>query len=129
MTVCKSRSKATESSLYQRIGGYDVIAKVIDHWFALMRADARFSRFGMGRSTDSRKKAQQLTVELICALAGGPCYYIGRGMEDSHDGLNITGSEWEANLELVRRHCARMEWPAVRAQNWFRCSKLQERYR
>jgi len=95
--------KATESSLYQRIGGYDVIAKVVDDWFALMRADARFSRFGTGRSTDSRKKAQQLTVEFICALAGGPCYYIGRSMKDSHSGLNITGSEWEANRELVRQ--------------------------
>jgi len=92
-----------ESSLYHRIGGYDVIAKVIDDWFALMRADARFSRFGMGRSTDSRKRAQQLTVELICALAGGPCYYTGRGMGDSHAGLNITGPEWAANLELTRQ--------------------------
>jgi hemoglobin len=99
----KTPEQATESSLYQRIGGYDVIAKVVDDWFALMRADGRFSRFGMGRSTDSRKRAQQLTVEMICALAGGPCYYTGRGMGDSHAGLNITRSEWEANLELTRQ--------------------------
>ena len=36
-----------------------------------------------GRRVDSRKRAQQLTVEQICALAGGPCYYTGRGMRDS----------------------------------------------
>ena len=31
-------------SLYKRLGGYDVIASIIDNLFALMRADARFSR-------------------------------------------------------------------------------------
>ena len=99
----KNSGPATESSLYQRIGGYDVIAKVIDDLFALMRADARFSRFGTGRSLDSRKRAQQLTVELLCSLAGGPCCYAGRSMKDSHGGLNITGSEWEASLDLTRK--------------------------
>ena len=91
-----------------------------------MRADARFSRFGMGRSTDSRKRAQQLTVEMICALAGGPCYYTGRGMENSHAGLNITGSEWEANLELTRE-ALRKNGVASREDAEF--VSLLERYR
>ena len=61
-------------SLYQRLGGYDGIAAIIETLFGLMREDQRFARFGTGRSTESKKRAQQLTVEQICALSGGPCY-------------------------------------------------------
>jgi hemoglobin len=75
-----------KDSLYKRIGGYDAIAAVVDDLFALMRADAQFARFGAGRSLDSRRRAQQLTVDQICSAAGGPCYYMGRDMQTSHAG-------------------------------------------
>jgi hemoglobin len=97
-----TQGDTAELSLYTRLGGYDVIAAIIDELFAVMRRDARFSRFGMGRSIDSKKRAQQLTVEQICSLAGGPCYYTGRDMKTSHAGLGITEAEWVANLELAR---------------------------
>jgi hemoglobin len=93
----------SRTSLYKRIGGYDVIAAVIEDLFALMRADSRFARFGVGRSVDSRRRAQQLTVDLICSASGGPCYYMGRDMRTSHAGLQITESEWEASLEMTRK--------------------------
>jgi hemoglobin len=92
----------SEAPLYTRIGGYDAIAAIIDELFALMRADSRFARFGAGRSLDSRQRAQHLTVDLICSASGGPCYYIGRDMRTSHAGLQITGSEWDACMELTR---------------------------
>ncbi len=98
-----SDDQTAELSLYERLGGYDVIASIIDKLFALMRADARFSRFGAGRSLDSRKWAQQLTVDQICSLSGGPCYYMGRDMKTSHAGLRITEEEWQANLEFTTR--------------------------
>lgn len=98
----KVDNQTSETSLYRRIGGYDVIAAVIDDLFALMKADSRFARFGAGRSFDSRRRVQQLTVDLICSASGGPCYYIGRDMRTSHAGLQITRSEWEASIELTR---------------------------
>ena len=85
------------------MGGYDGIAAIIESLFCLMREDARFARFETGRSTESKKRAQQLTVEQICALSSGPCYYIGRDMKTSHAGLGITDAEWEANLELTKK--------------------------
>jgi hemoglobin len=96
------RNNTSELSLYKRLGGYDVIAAVVEDLFALLRADARFSRFGMGRSMDSHKRAQQLIVDQICSLSGGPCYYTGRDMKTSHAGLGITESEWKANLQYTR---------------------------
>lgn len=93
----------TDISLYSRLGGYDVIAAVIDDLFALMRADPRFERFGQGRSLDSRRRAQQLTVDQICSASGGPCYYTGRDMRSSHAGLGISESEWAVFLEMIRK--------------------------
>jgi hemoglobin len=89
--------------LYKRLGGYDVIARVIDDLFGLMRTDPRFSRFGAGRSFDSHQRARQLTVDMVCHLAGGPCFYIGRDMKTSHAGLGITEEEWEVNLQYTRQ--------------------------
>jgi hemoglobin len=98
-----SQNNAPELSLYRRLGGYDAIAAIIDDLFALLRSDPRFIRFGMGRSIDSRKRSQQLTLDQICSQSGGPCYYMGRDMKSSHAGLGITESEWDANLELTKQ--------------------------
>lgn len=89
----------TMPSLYRRLGGYDVIAAIIDDMFALLRADPAFARFGSGRSTDSHLRARQLLVDQMCELTGGPCHYIGRDMLTSHAGLAISEAEWDANMK------------------------------
>lgn len=89
----------TTLSLYRRLGGYDVIAAIIDDMFAALRADPAFARFGSGRSTDSHLRTRQLLVDQMCELAGGPCHYIGRDMLTSHEGLAISGAEWDANMK------------------------------
>jgi hemoglobin len=88
-----------EPTLYRRLGGYDIIATVIDDMFLALRADPAFARFGAGRSIDSHNRARQLLVDQICQLSGGPCIYIGRDMKTSHTGLGITASEWTANMK------------------------------
>jgi hemoglobin len=92
-----SQTTSTRLSLYKRLGGYDVIAAVVADLFQRLKEDPVFARFGSGRSLDSKSRVQQLTVEQLCALAGGPCLYLGRDMKTAHRGLGITGAEWEAN--------------------------------
>jgi hemoglobin len=87
------------TTLYQRLGGYDVIAAVIDDMFAALRADPAFARFGAGRSIDSHTRTRQLLVDQMCQLSGGPCVYIGRDMKTSHNGLAITAAEWTGNMK------------------------------
>jgi hemoglobin len=105
----KSESGTT---LYQRLGGYDVIASVIDDFMERMRSDPKMQRFGAGRSTDSLGRSRQLLVDQLCALAGGPCIYIGRDMETSHAGLRITQSEWEANILYIGQAIEKHKIPA-----------------
>jgi hemoglobin len=99
-------------SLYQRIGGYDVIAAITDDFLGRMRADARFSRFAGGRSLDSRTRARQLTVDMLCQLAGGPCVYIGRPMKAAHAGLAIAEADWEGLMRHVAASLDQRKIPA-----------------
>ncbi len=89
-------------SLYQRLGGYDSVAAVVDDWVGNMSNDPMFTKFRTGFSHDSMKRRRQLIVEYICQAAGGPCYYTGRTMKVGHAGLGITQSEWNA----AKKHLA-----------------------
>src|SRR3990172_11067325 len=84
---------ATPKSLYHRVGGYDVIAGVVDDFLKQLQADPAFQRFGQGRGQNSLARGRQLIVEQICHLSGGPCVYIGREMKPAHQGLAITQAE------------------------------------
>jgi hemoglobin len=84
-------------TLYERMGGYDVIAGIVDDLTLRMRNDPQFRRFA-ARSEDSRKRARQLFVDQLSALAGGPSIYVGRDMKTSHAGLGITQQEWQASI-------------------------------
>ena len=88
-------------TLYRRLGGYDVIAAVIDEFLSRFGSDPRLARFGGGRSLDSRQRSRQLLVDQICSLAGGPCVYTGRDMKTAHGGLGIIQAEWQATLQCV----------------------------
>jgi hemoglobin len=93
-------SNATKT-LYERLGGYDAIAAIVDDLLAAEGADPQFARFVAGRSLDSLRRNRQLLLDQICALAGGPCFYTGRDMKASHTGLGITESEWRANMRYT----------------------------
>jgi hemoglobin len=96
----------TTTSLYERLGGYDVIAGFVDDTYQMLRNDSRFARFA-ARSVDSQQRSRQLLVDQICQLAGGPCYYTGRDMKTSHAGLHITETEWEISLKYTRQALAK----------------------
>lgn len=85
----------TEKTLYQRLGGYDAIAAVVDDIFVGQSADKQLNRFLVGLCTDSKRKVRQHLVNFLCAATGGPCYYTGRDMRTVHIGLNITESDWQ----------------------------------
>jgi hemoglobin len=85
-----------KKSLYDRLGGYNAIAAVVDDFVGRLVTDRQFERFFVGHSTDSKKRIRQHIVDQLCAAAGGPCVYTGRTMKESHAGLGITEAEWNA---------------------------------
>lgn len=92
---------AGKKSLYHRLGGYDVIAGIVDDFLARHRANPQLARFLAGRSADSRRIARQMLVDQMAELCGGPCFYIGRDMKSSHAGLGINASDWKASMKCL----------------------------
>lgn len=92
-------ARAQEKSLYERLGGYNAIAAVVDDFIGRLVADKRFERFFTGHSKDSLKRIRMHIINLLCEVTGGPCNYTGRSMKDSHQGLNITEADWDASAK------------------------------
>ena len=95
-TAAAQDNMTGQKSLYERLGGYNAIAAVVDDFVGRLVADKQFERFFAGHSTDSKKRIRQHIVDQFCAAAGGPCVYTGRTMRDSHAGLGITDADWDA---------------------------------
>jgi hemoglobin len=85
-------------SLYERLGGYNAIAAVVDSMMSKLARDPRLAKYFAGHCEDSRRRLRQLQVEMICQATGGPCYYLGRDMKTVHKGLGIDGADWTAAI-------------------------------
>jgi hemoglobin len=89
-------TRAQEKSLYERVGGYNALAAVVDDFIGRLVSDKQFEKFFIGHSVDSKKKIRQHILDQFCAATGGPCVYTGRDMKTTHGGLGITNAEWDA---------------------------------
>ena len=96
LVATSTPAQAQEKSLYQRVGGYDALAAVVDDFVGRLVTDKQFERFFVGHSVDSKKRIRQHILDQFCAATGGPCVYTGRDMKTSHMGLGITEAEWDA---------------------------------
>jgi hemoglobin len=83
-------------SLYQRLGGYNGIASVIDYTAQYAFNDPVIGKYFIGLSTNSKHRLRELLVEQFCQATGGPCIYLGRTMQLSHGGIGLSDDEFNA---------------------------------
>jgi hemoglobin len=111
---------ARPRTLFQRLGGTYVLARVVDGFVdnmyvdPVMRANATVRR-ELNLAHKAGIKFQITT--LLCQETGGPCKYEGRTLRESHVDLGITEREWTAmtadfKKALVAAHVP----PAERAE-------------
>jgi len=105
-------------SLYQRVGGYDLIAKFVDTAFPRVAAQPQLHRFFQGHSIDSQLKQRQLIVDALCKEMGGPCLYIGRPMKPLHEGLHITDSDWIEFMKIITGTLVELKVPQQEQRDW-----------
>lgn len=97
-----AQTPATAPTLYQRLGGYDFLARFVDTAFPRVAGNPQLRRLFQGHSRDSQMRQRQLIVDMLCQATGGPCAYIGRRMREVHTGLGITPSDWDTFLGIIR---------------------------
>jgi hemoglobin len=87
-------------SLYERLGGQQVIAGITDDFVAGVLADRQLARFFPG---PIHPGLRERVIELLCQITGGPCEYRGRDMKTAHSGLGITRADWDLAVDLFTR--------------------------
>lgn len=82
------------TTLYERLGGADGIARLVDDVIAAHLSNPLVkTRFENVKDLDHlRRKAR----EFFCAGAGGPEAYTGKSMLAAHKGMNISEQEYLA---------------------------------
>jgi hemoglobin len=84
----------SETTLHERLGGYDAIAAVANDLLPRLQADPQLGRFWEHRGEDGVAREKQFLIDFLCSNAGGPVYYRGRDMKLSHKGMRIDESDW-----------------------------------
>lgn len=92
---------ADTKSLYDRLGGYDAIATVVDKLMQDLAEDAQVGRF-LSHIPDGRAThVRQHMVDFICSVTGGPCVYVGKDMKSAHSGMGLTDSDWNITVSYL----------------------------
>ena len=99
-------------TLYARLGGYDAIAAVVENLLPRLTHDPQLGRFWKNRGDDGFRREKQLLVDFLCASAGGPLLYVGRGMKTSHKGMGISDSDWRVFIGHLGATLDNFEVPA-----------------
>lgn len=93
-------------SLYERLGGYDAIAAVVNDLIPRLMADDELGRFWAHRGEDGLQREKQLLIDFLCNASGGSMYYTGRDMTLAHRGMLISVSDWDRFIDHVQQTLA-----------------------
>ncbi|TYL39779.1 group 1 truncated hemoglobin [Natronococcus pandeyae] len=78
-------------TLYDRLGGQDAIAAVVDRFYERMLEDDRVAHFF--EDIDMQRQVAHQT-QFLSAVTGGPVDYTGENMEAAHTHLDISRAEF-----------------------------------
>ncbi len=97
-----------EPTLYQRLGGTEGIAAVVDGFVGNVRADPRINKRFEGVDINHTKA---MLTDLICQESGGPCKYTGRRMNDIHRGMDISDAEFDDMMSDMSKTLDKFQLP------------------
>jgi len=101
-------------SLYVRLGGLAPISVVVSDFVDVLAPDAVLNANPGISAATRRTPAPYLKYHvtgLVCQVAGGPCQYHGRGLQESHAHMKITEREWDRMVELFKGVLAKHKVP------------------
>lgn len=83
-------------TLYDRLGGKDGIAAVVDSIIKNVSADPDVKKVFAKTTGPKLDHFKQMLNDQFCEATGGPCKYTGKDMKAAHAGMKITEKEWDA---------------------------------
>jgi hemoglobin len=102
-----------DDSLYRQLGSEPGITRIVEGMLLRIAGDTRIVEHF--EDIDIQRLRDKL-IEQFCVEAGGPCVYTGDSMEESHKGLALTPSDFNALVENLQDAMAAEAVP-ISAQN------------
>ena len=99
LAACAAPDPLASPALYQRLGGDDVVKRVVAETIDRSASDPRTNR---SFKDVKLARVKEKLVEQICALAGGGCKYTGDPMDKVHQGLKNTEAEMDLLVQFLR---------------------------
>jgi hemoglobin len=99
LTTSLAAAQAPNDALYQSLGARPGIHNIVGSMLKGVLADGRIKDVFNG--VDMVKLAKLLEQQ-FCIVAGGPCKYEGRDMQDAHEGMKVTNAEFNALVENLQ---------------------------
>jgi len=113
--TCADRKAAPAGpSLYERVGGINNIAVLIDDVIERSYVDEVFKANPQIEEAHKRypKAAYKFNATaLACMVMGGPQKYTGRSLKDAHQHLRVTEVEWQELKKIFRESMASFKVP------------------
>ena len=97
-----------QTSLYERLGGYDGITAFVNDLLPRLQADSQLGRFWQNRGDDGIAREKQLLIDYLCSSAGCPMYYTGRDMKISENDWSIFlqhAGDTMGALQIPKQEC------------------------
>jgi hemoglobin len=101
----EQKPTATGPSLYERLGGVNNIAMLMDDVIDRTYADPLLNanpRIAEAHKRFPRQVYKYQATNLACMGTGGPCKYTGRSPKEAHQHLQITETEWQEMDKIFR---------------------------
>ena len=99
MLVSCVSQPAAKTSLYERIGGKEVLYRISAETLDRVAEDPKTMRSFDGVKMDLLKES---LTNFLCLETGGDCVYEGETMENSHADAEITIAEFELMVHAMR---------------------------
>jgi len=107
--------QASDTSLYNRLGGVYAIATVVDDFIERLLVNNTLNanpRINEARARVPKAGLKFQVTVLVCQVTGGPCTYTGRSMKAAHAHLNINEEQWQAMVADFRATLNKFGVPA-----------------
>jgi hemoglobin len=108
-----------QPSLYDRLGGLPSISVVVSDFLDALVPDEFLNAnpaIDAARQHTPTPYLKYHVTAMLCQATGGPCQYHGRGMQESHEHLNISEAEWDRMVEIFLEVLDRYDVPEGETQ-------------
>lgn len=98
LAACAQQAPRNDG-LYRALGAEPGIVRIVEGMLLGSARDPRIARHFL--DIDIERLREKL-IEQLCFESGGPCVYTGDSMEESHKGLRLTPSDFNALVEHLQ---------------------------